>query len=439
MLRVLRTKRHSTREEKRKKKLSRYYSVVSGYKRRYENDRPLLRKLFRYLRRFSSYGKPIIPLYRRDEETIQLPEVFDMHENPTESLRSVSAVCYHLLNHRTKSLSINHDTVDRIGYSAEALLSIVTSGCIDNIKSKEKTVPELRGTYAESSHVQKMMNKAGIVIATGSRSHMQTDQTEAEYFVRRSYFRQDSMDRDTGTDEKTLACRNMQKHVNNSLSRAALKLTPTAEVQLGVYLGEIIGNAEDHSDERLWCVTGYYDPVSHKCEIVVFNFGTTFYETFRNLPKEHFSRAKTIQPYIDAHINSGFSESELTTIAALQSNVSSKNCNEDDTRGSGTIDFIEFFQDISSEINALDNFRAQMSILSGDVQLLFDKSVKISLDSRGRQIVAFNSENDLRKAPERKYVRALRGMKFPGTIISIEFLIRPGSDLVNEEESNDEH
>ena len=397
-------------------------------------DQSLVRKLLKYLEKVAYLSKSALSVYKKKREVVQLPRVFDLHNNPEESLRAVSRVCHHMLNPRMQLLEINHDEVEDIGYSAEALISVMAAECRRQVVNAGRRSPRLKGTYAESARVQKMMNKAGIVGAVGGKVHDRTDQSHAEYFIRRSFFHRVSQEEDPEADRKTRACSDMQKYMNSCLSSINLELSEDAEHQLGVYLGEILGNAEDHSEEKLWIASGYFDPDSKMCEIVVLNFGTTFYDTFRKLDKSHFVREQSIQPYIDAHKSSGFSENELTTIAALQSSISSKNYDERGTRGSGTIDFIEFFQDISSEINELQGEPAQMSILSGEVQLLFDKYVKIT-DHGQRQVVAFNAENDLHAAPERKYVKRLRSdINFPGTIISIKFPFSSKSKLVSKVE-----
>ena len=42
-------------------------------------------------------------------------------------------------------------------------------------------------------------------------------------------------------------------------------------------------------------------------------------------------------------------------------------------------------------------------------------------DSEDRRIIAFNSENDLAIPPDRTHVKCLKGVEFPGTIVSIRF------------------
>lgn len=67
-----------------------------------------------------------------------------------------------------------------------------------------------------------------------------------------------------------------------------------------------------------------------------------------------------------------------------------------------------------------------LSITSGHCSILFDgtytmKSVKYN-GGYENKIIAFNSNNELTKAPDQKYVRTLKN-RFPGTIISMELYI----------------
>jgi hypothetical protein len=62
-----------------------------------------------------------------------------------------------------------------------------------------------------------------------------------------------------------------------------------------------------------------------------------------------------------------------------------------------------------------------MAILSGKTHILFDGTYQMAPDASGRNVIAFNAQNDLSSKPDPKYVRNLGGDGFPGTVISIRF------------------
>jgi hypothetical protein len=62
-----------------------------------------------------------------------------------------------------------------------------------------------------------------------------------------------------------------------------------------------------------------------------------------------------------------------------------------------------------------------MAILSGNTHIMFDGAYKMKNDPTGRQVIAFNQNNDLNEPPDDKYVTHLGKANFPGVIIGIRF------------------
>ena len=117
------------------------------------------------------------------------------------------------------------------------------------------------------------------------------------------------------------------------------------------------------------------------------------------------------------------------TVIALQGHVSSKNKSDKDTRGNGSIDLIEFFQMVYKECSLVDATRdkVKMAILSGGTYILFDGTHQLVELENGIKTVTFNKMNSLDELPDPKYVRGLKGIHFPGTVISIRFPLGEGS------------
>jgi hypothetical protein len=62
-----------------------------------------------------------------------------------------------------------------------------------------------------------------------------------------------------------------------------------------------------------------------------------------------------------------------------------------------------------------------MALLSGSTFILFDGTYSMQASAGGKSIIAFNKANDLEQRPDRKYVRGLDGVEFPGTMICLQF------------------
>ncbi|MBA4058687.1 MAG: hypothetical protein C0490_28480, partial [Marivirga sp.] len=66
---------------------------------------------------------------------------------------------------------------------------------------------------------------------------------------------------------------------------------------------------------------------------------------------------------------------------------------------------------------------------------------RLATNEDGNKVIAFNSANDLGQKPDSNYVRALEGVHFPGTIISVRFPLSLSEGTMVEEiqDENDEN
>ena len=120
---------------------------------------------------------------------------------------------------------------------------------------------------------------------------------------------------------------------------------------------------------------------------------------------------QAVSPYVEKHrasefFASGWDEKNLLTLVALQGDVSSKNTSEDDTRGNGTVEMIEFFDKISHELSPSDS-SPEMAIISGSSHIRFDGTYSLGDDDSERKVIAFNQPNDLNHPPDKEYVSNL--------------------------------
>lgn len=169
------------------------------------------------------------------------------------------------------------------------------------------------------------------------------------------------------------------------------------------------------------------------CEVVIFNFGASIAETFERLPAEHFTR-RQVQAYMDKHTQFNLFDplmwrrEDLFTLLALQGNVSTKNETDQDTRGNGSVDLIEFFQRVYRECsNGDEQQAAEMILVSGTTVIKFDGKYTMKPNAAGVKVIAFNAQNDLHDRPDRERVRRLRGVSFPGTLIGLRFPLSTGA------------
>ena len=356
---------------------------------------------------------------------IKVPSNFSLIENPHESLTAIFKLSNTAKSsEKIKCFNIDHSNMTNVDLAAEAILDLVATEIDREYKTRNKKL-QFKGYYPESDRLQRLLKGIGIIKSLHIEHEYlpQSQESKIEVFERNSKMQRT----DVGSlSYVELTAKNFVDHINRCLKRVNKELTDNAVDRLSTYTGEIIGNAEEHSGENSWHIAGYYDDhdESHLCEIAIFNFGKTFAETFTELTQDSFAYG-AISPYIQKHrtnnyFTSGWDENDLLTLVALQGDVSSKNANKDDTRGNGTVEMIEFFDQISQEIAPTDS-APDMAIISGSTHIKFDGTYSLTDDHIGRKIIAFNSQNDLNYPPDAEYVTNLSPLYFPGTLISIRF------------------
>jgi hypothetical protein len=206
-------------------------------------------------------------------------------------------------------------------------------------------------------------------------------------------------------------------------------------------VAEALANAQDHSGRGEWWISGYMrkpnaakgTPVGD-VHITLFSFGRTLAETLMDLPAESLLR-NHIERLVGKHtahktlLGKRLTPENMWTICALQEGVSCRNDQREllGKRGLGTARMIEMFQRLGA--TGTLGLAPVMCLHSGHTHLKFDRQARMSLreigvDGQKRNVIAFNSANDLEQPPETRYVRTTR-RKFPGVLISMRFFIDP--------------
>lgn len=211
-----------------------------------------------------------------------------------------------------------------------------------------------------------------------------------------------------------------------------LGIKPEGKAYIAQLVGETINNCQLHSGDfsQFYTLGHYFKEEGSgygECQIVIFNFGQTIYEGLKHNAID-LKTVKDLQAITALHTEKGFfkfnhwDEEVLWSLYALQDGVSREKSKEDPDRGTGTVKLIESFQNIGATMNGKV---AEMSIISGSTHIYFDGKYKIKRekrDSEFRDIIAFNSNNDLEEVPDKNYVKKLKNY-FPGTIICLDFFI----------------
>lgn len=219
-------------------------------------------------------------------------------------------------------------------------------------------------------------------------------------------------------------------YIISCLGKLNKRLTGTAETNFYKVIGEVIQNAEEHSNTKMRYLIGHFEENKNgDTEFGVFNlsilnFGNTYYETFKFAEAPNTKIVEQMKLLSKKYTQNKlfkkkkFEEETLWTLYALQDGVTRI---RDWNRGNGAIRFIESFIDLKGDS---DDDISKMVITSGHTRIIFDGKYKITKQKRGKdekefKMMTFNNSGNIEELPDDKYVK-YENNYFPGTIISVK-------------------
>ena len=357
---------------------------------------------------------------------IEYPKVYSLIDAPEAALSLIERLVQSCRDPSVKSIYLDQHDCERIDYGAEAL-----SGAIVQLALEQpgNTTREIGGRTAADRAA------AAVAIATGLPHILGVeDLPDLPEFRRFDLVRGDadaaphahSSMRDRVTTE-------LVQYINECLHDHAFGLTADGLKYLSRLIGEVIGNAEDHSASKYWWAGAYLRQPNGQdygdLHLTIFNLGRSMSETLQDLPPGSMLRGR-IEELVRKHRklwHGGWKLDTLWTVYALQEGVSRKNTGADrvGNQGRGTADLIDFFQQLGEVHNGV---KPRMCLISGRTHILFDEERfpmrRVPTAQGTTRLIAFNPENSLEKPPSRDVVRRLRH-RFPGTLLSLRFYLDP--------------
>lgn len=214
-----------------------------------------------------------------------------------------------------------------------------------------------------------------------------------------------------------------------------LELTQRGRGHIKELLGELLENAERHSDgdrkDGSWTVAGFLAKrkVDEKerfiAHIGIVSLGDTFAESLKRAP---IGQKTNINDYLDkmAKMKAPQSRETLKTLAALQDGVTC--VSEADKEGRGGYGLMQMLE-LTNTLGATDEAELQpeITIVSGPscVQLKDPYFMcEIPTGKNGSRVQWCNSKNSANVVPDEKHVFDLK-KGLPGTAISIRFILDP--------------
>ena len=191
-------------------------------------------------------------------------------------------------------------------------------------------------------------------------------------------------------------------------------------------MGEVLGNAEDHSaPNSCW----YVDAISFVekqdntnivgLNLTIMNIGLSMYEGFEATKKDNHDNYQKCQDLFNIHqsqfsFKESFNRESLFSMYLLNDGISRLKY-KDKSRGNGTIKFLESFITLGSYGTENPKFKCQLNVISGHTTITCDNDMH-SFKVDGINILSLNKEKDITKLPDKKYL-SYNKEYFPGTIL----------------------
>ena len=406
-----------TEERKRKKKI---FIPEDG-----STKSPLLSFLFSKLR---SETKNIESV--KGTTWIDIPKTFSFIRNPERSISVIRRAVTACRDRKINKIVLDHTACEHLDLGASMVLDIAfLEHRKEKMFKKRKTI--LGGHLPENTKVLNLLQCTGIL------HHLRIDAQKPPNEVEDNYYRfplrkghRLRYKKNRSTDQETTATE-LAQYFKECFYRYGWRLSEDGQSYLLSLSGEVIDNAERHSQKNLWWTMAYLEQDHEinkgRCHISFLSFGKTIYQTMQKISPNSKLRID-IEKLTDRHRKRGFfsssvfTEENLWTLYALQDGVTSSG---KAGGGIGTIKMIETFLDLADSISP-DN-PPEMAIVSGSTQILFNNKYRLkheNINGELRSIIAFNPENSLDSKPDKRNVRPLKSF-FPGTIISLSFTINP--------------
>ena len=231
---------------------------------------------------------------------------------------------------------------------------------------------------------------------------------------------------------KGRAIREIVQFINTSLEPVNKSLTPEGLNNIEALVSEILNNAEDHSHNNCeWYALGiaFHEKIKGEdvveLNLVILNFGDTMYEGFEGTKDLNQENYAIVHRKYNSHSdlfeeNVKFEKESLFMLYMLNEGISRLKF-EDDSRGNGTMQFLDAFAQFGSFGCKNPDFVPQLNVISGHTVLLCDHEVAPYMEGNHLKL-SLNKVKDLKLLPDKEYLKYNCEL-FPGTIIECKIYL----------------
>ncbi|MFV8379320.1 hypothetical protein [Flavobacterium sp. LB3R33] len=430
-----------TRKRKDKKHINDNFTSVQRFRVNYETKvvTNFKSKLFQFLieNRFINGGEEVLG-------QISIPHMFCLEEYYNETVEIIGQIIVSIWHNIGKSIIIDFSKCDYVGQSALFLLQILRLELQSDFNDLNNRLSVLNSKIdikiLKSKNITVNLN----LLLCGYMTV--EDEFELEEGVTPintlGYLKGKKQQKSYLENKKGVNATKIVEYINECLIRNSFELSETGVNDITGMIGEILSNAEDHSPFSTYYVTANYTQILDNkndenvglLNLSFLNFGYSIYEGLLETKNDNSELFDELQNGCKIlKMKAPFTDENLFTLFALQDGVSRLKY-KDESRGTGTMKFINCFFSFGDYQNTNKQQSPRLSILSGNTQLICDNKYKPFLDDN-KFYVSLNDDNDLSLPPNKSHLKDLR-YKFPGTLLSVRAFLN--KDHISNKISNNE-
>jgi hypothetical protein len=376
---------------------------------------------------------------------LEIPEIFSLADSPEPSFDFIYSLFSVLYWGSALEVRLDYSKCKRIDVDAQVFMDVVLNDFFSYYnkcrKHRKRIIePEVNLTNYGADHIIKILFSIGTLKLFNGIKISFPDILTYDLCIHNKQMKGSPREI---SSQKEIHVTNILDYVITCLDRMGKKLTAESLNELCQVVGEILINAEEHATTNNRFSIGLFEEKMEEgnhlglFNLVIFNFGQTIYEKFKDPDCPTKDIVKRMEALSDNYTKgklfrtAEFEEETLWTLYALQEGITSKTNYK--KRGNGSIRFIESFFKLTGTGLWKDGV-SKMTIHSGNARIVFDGQYPIREITKNEEkfkVITFNDSNNIEDRPDKNFVTFVPDY-FPGTIISAKILIREDSlDALN--------
>jgi hypothetical protein len=368
------------------------------------------------------------------------PENFSFEENYTETLNCIKSVASSLVYYMGYDVQVNFVNCKKAESAALFVLQVINLEILEVIIGKSskfellKIIPRFMIGLPKNPGVERLLIITGFL----DRERIEKEEGAIELQARDhiGYLKGSEPQKSHAENKKGPHTKKIVTYLDKCLNQHGYKFTLQEWNDFEGIISEALSNAEDHSGQNSWYISANFsqevnsknkEVIVGEVNLSIMNFGSSMYEAFiatKEDNKEFFDRANS---FVVNHMKKNgmaFDEEQLFMFIMIQDQISRLKF-EKESRGTGTMKFINSFLELGDFEDTSKGYNPQLSIYSGKSLIVCDNTCKPIKSEDGAYSLALNAKNDLTLPPEKKYLKKLR-ITFPGTLLSVKIYLNKG-------------